>query len=319
MISLKQVSLFTFAILFALICAVPYASAQQPPLQIKPLRPSQKASVMQTIGVTDITITYSRPPVKGRTIFADAPATMAERAKGEATLDDQNKRQKGEPIVPYDHVWRAGANEATMFVVTDDVLINGQPLKAGTYSMHAIPGKDEWTIIFNNDAGQWGSFSYDDKKDALRVKTKPQTASDSQELLSYSFDPVTDNAATVNLRWERLRVPFTVEVKDIKAAWRVHADALIAANPTNEVLPLQVANTYARDKNWDEALKFVNQSIKVKETFSNLASKANILWGAGKKEEAITVADAAIAKGKADKNNTAAFEKRVADMKAGKM
>jgi len=257
--------------------------------------------------------------VKGRTIFADAPASMAARAKGEATLDNQNERKAGEPIVPYDHVWRAGANEATMFVVTDDVLINGQPLKAGTYSMHTVPGKEEWTIIFNNDAGQWGSFTYDDKKDALRVKTKPQTVSDNQEWLIYSFDPVTENSATVNLRWEKVRVPFTVEVKDVKAAWRAHADALIAANPTNEVLPLQVANTYAREKNWDEALKVIDQSIKVKETFPNLSAKANILWGAGKKEEALKVADAAIAKGKAEKANTAAFEKRVADMKAGKM
>ena len=319
MISLKRLSLFTFAILLMSICAAPYAFAQQPPLAIKPIRPSQKASVMQTVGVTDITITYSRPPVKGRTIFADAPATMAARAKGEATLDNQNERKAGEPIVPYDHVWRAGANEATMFVVTDDVLINGQPLKAGTYSMHAVPGKDEWTIIFNNDAGQWGSFTYDEKKDALRVKTKPQMVSDNQELLSYSFDPVSDNAATVNLRWEKIRVPFTVEVKDVKAAWRAHADALIAANPNNELLPLQVANTYAGFKNWDEALKFVDQSIKVKETFRNLAGRANILWGAGRKSEALTAAAAAIAKGKADKVDTAAFEKRVADMKAGKM
>jgi hypothetical protein len=319
MISLKRLSLFSFAILIALICAAPYALAQQPPLQIKPLRPSQKASVMQTIGVTDITITYSRPPVKGRTIFADAPASMAARAKGEATLDNQNERQKGEPIVPYGHVWRAGANEATMFVVTDDVLINGQPLKAGTYSMHAVPGKDEWTIIFNNDAGQWGSFTYDDKKDALRVKTKPQTVSDNQEWLTYFFDPVTDNSATANLRWEKVRVPFTVEVKDVKAIWRSRADALIAANPDNEVLPLQVANTYAGDKNWDEALKFVDQSVKVKETFRNLSARANILWAAGKKPEALAAADLAIAKGKADKADTAAFEKRVAGWKTGTM
>lgn len=319
MISLKRFSLFTLAILLTAMCAASYVPAQQPPLQIKPIRPSQKASVMQTIGVTDITITYSRPAVKGRDIFAEAPATMEARAKGEATLDNQNDRKPGEPIVPYNHVWRAGANEATMFQVTDDVLINGQPLKAGTYSLHTVPGKDEWTIIFNNDAGQWGSFTYDEKKDALRVKTKPQTVSDNQELLSFNFDPVSDNSATVNLRWEKVRVPFTVEVKDVKALWRAHADTLIAANPTNEALPLQVANTYARDKNWDEALKFIDQSIKVKETFANLSSKANILWGAGKKEEALKVADAAIAKGKADKANTAAFEKRVADMKAGKM
>src|SRR5437016_6379701 len=318
MISLKRLSLLKLVILLGAGCAG-HAFAQQPTLAIKPVRPSQKASVMQTIGVTDITITYSRPPVKGRTIFADAPATMEARAKGEATLDNQNERKPGEPIVPWDHVWRAGANEATMFQVTDDVLINGQPLKAGTYSMHAIPGKTEWTIIFNNDPGQWGSFSYDNTKDALRIKTKAQTMSDNQEWLEYGFDPVTDNTAQVNLRWERLRVPFTVEVKDVKAAWRTHANALMAANPANEELPRQVANAYLSDKNYDEALKFVDQSIKIKETFRNLSTKANILWAAGKKDEALTVANAAIAKGKADKVDTANFEKRVADMKAGKM
>src|SRR5437588_2301984 len=305
MISMKRFSLFAFAILLAAICAAPLVSAQQPQVQIKPLRPSQKASVMQTIGVTDITITYSRPPVKGRTIFADAPPSMEARAKGEATLDNQNERQKGEPIVPYNHVWRAGANEATMFVVTDDVAINGQPLKAGTYSMHTIPGKDEWTIIFNNDAGQWGSFTDDNRKDALRVKTKPQAMNENEELLTYSFDSVTDNSAQVNLRWEKVRVPFTVEVKDVKAAWRAHADALMAANPTKEDLLRQVANTYFNEKNYDEALKFVDQSIKVKETFPNLSCKRRILWSMGKEKEALTVADAAIAKGKADKVNTA--------------
>ena len=314
----KRSLMLSLAILFAFSC-VTFVAAQQPPVQIKPIRPSQKASVMQTIGVTDITITYSRPAVKGRTIFADAPASMEARAKGEATLDNQNERKPGEPIVPYNHVWRAGANEATLFQVTDDVLINGQPLKAGSYSMHTVPGKDEWTVIFNSDPGQWGSFTYDSKKDALRVKTKPQVVADNQEWLMYSFDPVTDDSAQVNIRWEKLKVPFTVQVKDVKAAWRAKADATIAANPTNEVLPLQVANTYANWKNFDEALKFVDQSLKIKETFRNMSAKANILWAAGRKEEAMTIADAAIAKGKADKVDTAAFEKRVADMKAGKL
>lgn len=318
MISTKRIFLFLMTSVFVLAC-VSFATAQQPPVAIKPIRPSQKASVMQTIGVTDITITYSRPAVKGRTIFADAPASMEARAKGEATLDNQLERKPGEPIVPYNHVWRAGANEATLFQVTDDVVINGQPLKAGSYSMHTIPGKDEWTIIFNSDPGQWGSFTYDNKKDALRVRTKPQMVADSQEWLMYSFDPVTENSAQVNIRWEKVSVPFTIVVKDVKAAWRTKADALIAANPTNEVLPLQVANTYANWKNFDEALKFVDQSIKVKETFRNLSAKANILWAAGRKDEAMAAADAAIAKGKADKVDTTAFEKRVADMKAGKL
>jgi hypothetical protein len=315
---LKRFSFFSLAVLIALLSAT-YVAAQTAPVAIRPIRPSQKAVVMQTIGVTDITITYSRPGVKGRTIFADAPASMAARATGEATLDNQLERKPGEPIVPYDHVWRAGANEATMFQVSDDVLINGQPLKAGTYSLFAIPGKEEWTIIFNSDPGQWGGFSYDNKKDALRVKTKAQTGADNQEWLSYTFDPVGENSTQVNLRWEKLRVPFTVEVKDVKALWRTKADALMAANPTNEVLPLQVANVYANDKNYPEALKFVEQSIKIKETFRGLSAKANILWAAGRKDEAIAAADAAIAKGKADKVDTAAFEKRVAGMKSGKM
>ena len=311
-----QRRLLAIAILTTLFTVV-FATAQQPQAQFRPLRPSQKASVMQTIGVTDVTITYSRPAVKGRPIFADAPATMAERAAGDATLDNQNERKPGEPIVPYNHVWRAGANEATLFQVTDDVLINGQPLKAGTYSLEAIPGKDEWTIIFNNDPGQWGAFSYDSKKDALRVKAKPQSVSENQEWLLYTFDPVTANTATANLRWEKVSVPFTIEVKDVKALWRAKTDALIAANPTNEVFPLNAANTYAADRNWDEALKFVDQSIAVKPTFRNLSAKANILRNAGKNAEALAAADQAIAKGKADGADTAAFEKRVAGWKSG--
>src|ERR1700682_893680 len=300
----KRFSFFSFAILFAATCVPPYVRAQQSPVRVRPLYPSPKASVMQTIGVTDISITYSRPAVKGRPIFADAPATMEPRAKGEATLDNQNERKPGEPIVPYNHVWRAGANDATVFQVTDDVLINGQPLKAGTYGLEAIPGKDEWTIIFNSDYGQWGAFTYDEKKDALRVKAKPRSVPESQELLAYNFDPVTANTATANLRWEKMSVPFTVEVKDVKAVWRARTDALIAANPANEVFPLQAANTLAADKNWDLALTYAEQSIKVKPTFRNLSAKANILRNAGKKEEALAAADQAIAKGKADSVDT---------------
>ncbi len=316
MISRKPLTPFSFAAQSILFCAT-FAAAQQPQAQYRPLASSQKASVMQTIGVTDVTITYHRPAVKGRTVFADAPPSMEARAKGEATLDNQNERKPGEPIVPYNHVWRAGANEATVFQVTDDVLINGQPLKAGTYSLEAIPGKDEWTIIFNNDPGQWGAFTYDSKKDVLRVKAKSQPVQENQEWLMYTFDPVTANTATVNLRWEKVNVPFTVEVKDVKALWRAKTDALIAANPANEVFPLQAANAYAADKNWDEALKYVDQSIKVKPTFRNLSAKAGILRTAGRNQEALAAADQAIAKGKADGVDTAAFEKRVAGWKSG--
>ncbi|MEO8648876.1 MAG: DUF2911 domain-containing protein [Acidobacteriota bacterium] len=190
--------------------------------QLRLPRPSQKASVMQTIGVTDLTITYSRPGVKGRTIWGDAPKDAY--AQGEATLDDQYKRPEGMPIVPYGHVWRTGANEATQFVITDDATINGQKLAAGSYSLHTIPGKDEWTIVFNGTANQWGSFSYDPAKDTLRVKAKPQWVTENQEWLAYSIEPVTDNSANVNIRWEKVKVPFTVEIN-------VSAVAIARAKP----------------------------------------------------------------------------------------
>src|SRR6187402_411897 len=138
---MKRTLIITLSLIALLIPSAAAVSAQ-----LRLPRPSPKASVMQTIGVTDVTITYSRPAVKGRKIWGEAPANSY--AKGEATLDDSNKRTPDMPIVPYGHMWRTGANESTQFVVTDDVMVNGQPLAAGTYSLHTIPGKDEWTIIF---------------------------------------------------------------------------------------------------------------------------------------------------------------------------
>jgi len=273
---------------------------------------------MQTIGVTDVTITYSRPGVQGRQIWGDPVAAQAS-AKGEATLDDQNARPKGAPIVPYGHVWRTGANEATQFEVTDDVLINGQKLAAGKYSLHTIPTKDEWTIVFNGTANQWGSFKYDPAKDTLRVKAKPQWVSENQEWLEYSIPMVTPNSAQVLIRWEKVAVPFTVEVPNVEAVWRAKVDTAIVANPTEWRIPLSVAGAYAGDDRWDEAIKWADQSIKVKETFQNLSAKARYLYAAGRKEEALALADQAIARGKADKVDTTNFEKQVADMKAGKM
>ncbi|HEX6185670.1 MAG TPA: DUF2911 domain-containing protein [Pyrinomonadaceae bacterium] len=290
--------------------------------QLRTPRPSQKASVMQTIGVTDVTITYSRPGVKGRTIWGDPPAGAP---AGTATLDDGRSRPKDAVIVPYGHVWRAGANEATQFVVTDDVLVNGQPLKAGTYSLHAIPGRDEWTIIFNSDAGQWGSFTYDEKKDVLRVKTKPQTTPDSQEWLAYQIEPVGENSARVNIRWEKLTVPFTVEVKDVKALTFEKMRATVAAaKPDDWQTPLQAANYVFNNNmtaNHEEAMQWLEKSLKTKETFGNLYTKARVLAGTGKTADAVATAEKALQIGKApnsgvNPNTIADLEKRLADWKS---
>ena len=284
--------------------------------QLRTPRPSQKASVMQTIGVTDVTITYSRPGVKGRIIWGDPPAAAA---AGTATLDDARVRPKDQVIVPNGHVWRAGANEATQFTVTDDVLVNGQPLKAGTYSLHMIPGKDEWTIIFNKTAEQWGSYSYDAKQDALRVKTKPEWTTDSQEVLGYQIPAATANTARVVLRWEKIAVPFTVEVPNQDALVRSKIDSVVAAAPGDWHVPMDVANAYLGDDNFADAMTWVDRSIKIKETFQNLRLKASILFNTNKRDEAIAVAERALARGKADGEDTTRFEKRLADIKAGKM
>lgn len=315
MSSLKRSSVF-----FTVLCALCFTASAF--AQIPVPRPSQKASVMQRIGPTDITITYSRPGVKGRKIWGDPLPEQTAKVKGNATLDNQNERPKDAVIVPYGHMWRTGANEATMFEVTSDVLINGQKLAAGSYSLHTIPNKDEWTIVFNGTANQWGSFSYDPAKDTLRVKAKPQTVADSQEWLAFTIDPVADDAAQVNIRWEKISVPFTVKVPDVPAATLTRLKTIVGeAKADDWRTPLQAGNYLVNNQTpADDAqgMMWIEQSVKVKETFQNLAAKANALYKAGKKEEAIAVAEQAIQRGKADKVDTANFEKRLADMKAGK-
>lgn len=313
---LKRSSVSFFAVLFVL-CFAASAFAQ-----ITVPRPSQAASVMQRVGVTDITITYSRPGVKGRKIWGD-PLPEQASVTGEATLDDQNKRPKDAAIVPYGHIWRTGANEATQFVVTDDVLINGQKLAAGSYSLHTIPTKDEWTIVFNGAANQWGSFAYDPAKDTLRVKAKPQLVNENQEWLAFNIEPVGEDSAQVNIRWEKISVPFTVKVPDVAATTMAKLKSTVGnAKPDDWRTRLQAGNYLLNNKDAsDDALgmEWLDQSIKVKETFQNLAAKANALYKAGKKAEAIALAEQAVQRGKTDKVDTTNFEKRLADMKAGKI
>ena len=320
MSSLKRSSITIFASMFVLCLAVS-ASAQV----VLP-RPSQKASVMQRIGVTDVTITYSRPGVKGRKIWGDPLPEQTASVKGEATLDNQNTRPKNAVIVPYGHVWRTGADDATMFAVSDDVLINGQKLAAGTYSLHTVPGKDEWTIVFNGTSNQWGSFNYDPAKDTLRVKAKPTWVNENQEWLAFTFDPVNEDSAQVNIRWEKISVPFTVKVPDVGAATLARLKTTVAGAKADDWrTPLQAGNYLINNNSADDdaqGMAWIEQSIKVKETFQNLSAKANALYKAGKKEEAIAAGEQAVQRGKADKADANAitnFEKRLADMKAGKI
>lgn len=156
------------------------------PLRANEARPSPNASVSQTIGTTVVTLTYGRPGVKGRRVFGGLEA--------------------------YGTVWRAGANEATVFSATSDVTINGEALPAGVYAFFAIPNEGDWTLIFNKQAEQWGAFNYDESQDALRVTATPQEA-DAVEWLAYYFGDLTGTSATAYLHWDTTRVPFTISTE----------------------------------------------------------------------------------------------------------
>ena len=251
----------------AMTAALPLAAQQAAP-QLRLPRPSQKQVVTQTAGLTDVTITYSRPGVKGRQIWGG--------------------------LVPYDKVWRTGANEATTIAFTDDVTINGQPLPKGTYSLHTIPGKDEWTIVFNNTANQWGSFNYDPAKDALRVKAKPEVAPFA-EWLAFEVPSVTPDQATVAIHWEKLSVPFTIGTGTTQKVLADARAAVAAAKPDDWQTPLRAATFAIENRvNLDEANRWLDQSIKVNENIRNLFEKARAQAMAGDRAAATVTAQKAI-------------------------
>ncbi len=235
------------ALLFAGL--VPRAAAQAPPLVLPSV--SQRASVSQTVGLTQITITYDRPAINGREVWGK--------------------------LVPYDSVWRAGANVNTVLAVTSPVKVQGQPLAAGRYGVHMIPKAADWTVILSRQANAWGSFSYDPKEDVLRVKVTPKP-SEPQERLIYTFDDPDDSSVRATLRWEKLAVPITIEV-DTK---QVVADSLreqlrglgrFSWQPWSQAA-MWCANN---DVNLDEATTWADNSIGLNRNFTNLRVKATLL------------------------------------------
>ncbi len=169
--------------LFSVVLLVPSFSHAQTAtgetLMLDLPRQSQHAMVSQRIGITDISVNYHRPLAKGRQIWGK--------------------------VVPYGQVWRAGANENTTITFTDPVTIEGQPLDKGTYGLHMIPGENQWTVIFSKNSKDWGSFTYKQEEDALRVNVKPQTA-DAYDALAYDFDEVKPDSAVVTMRWDKVSI-----------------------------------------------------------------------------------------------------------------
>lgn len=231
-------------------------------------RVSPDAIVGQTIGLTEVRITYGRPSVRGRRIFGD--------------------------LVPFDEVWRTGANEATAISFSTPVRIEGKSLDAGTYGLFTIPGTDQWTIIFNDEAEQWGAYNYDSEQDALRVDVEPESAP-TRELMTFTFDKVTDSTATSALHWAETRVPVEISTNTMEIL-RTRAEENVP-QADNWQLPLQYAS-YALDNDilLNEARNWVNRSIEIEERFVNLRMKAHVLAASGQFQEAVDAANAAVSK-----------------------
>lgn len=236
-----------------------YIQAQNIPV-VKLPRASQRAIVGQTIGITDITIKYHRPSIRGRKIH------------------QQN-------IAPLGRVWRAGANENTVIEFTHPVQIEGKALAAGKYGLHMIPGKEKWVVIFSKNYRSWGSYYYKKEEDALRIEVKPSQVN-SQEWLTYEFTDITKNTALVSMKWATTKIDFKVTVD-------VHK--IVVGNLREEMRDLSgyywqasflaARYCYYNNYNLKEALQWINRSIGIDKNFQNLLVKSQLLSKQNKKAE----------------------------------
>ncbi len=227
-------------------------------------QPSPIAKVEQKVGLTDISITYSRPGVKGRTIFGD--------------------------LLSYDKVWRLGANACTKFTTSTDIEIGGKTVKAGTYAMFAIPSKSkDWTILLNTDTEQWGAGNYDEAKNIASVKVKamenPMT-----ETFTIGIDNITNESGTISITWENVKVnvPFTVKTSEIVMA-NINA-AVEKGEDLDKVYYRAASYAFKSLNDSKKALDYLDQSFAVKKTHNGLFLKAQILKKEGNKDDAIKTA-----------------------------
>lgn len=226
--------------------------------QLQLPQPSPKASVMQQVGLTDITIEYSSPAVKGRKIWGE--------------------------LVPYDKLWRAGANAATKITFSKDVVIEGANVAKGTYSIFAIPSADKWTIIINKDANA-STDSYKEENDVARFPVK-MTDANFSERLHYWFSNFTEEKTTINLAWEKVTVSFDVACATSKQA----AENIDKALGATWMQYNNAARYYYDQKDYTKALEYVNMSINLSSQWFNNWVKAQVLQAKGLTKDAYSYA-----------------------------
>jgi len=235
-------------------------------------RASPKATVTQTVGTTEVSIAYCRPGVKGRTIWGD--------------------------LVPYDQVWRTGANEATTITFNDAVTIGGTTLPAGTYGLFTIPGRGEWTIVINRGAKLWGAYEYKQAEDAVRVKATPSPAPH-VERLTITFANVETESADVVIAWEKVQVAFPIKVDAVAKTVAKAREAVAGAKSDDWMTPLRAATFCIENKvNLDEANAWLDKALAANEHYYALLAKARLYNAKGDGANALAWVRKAIAKGK---------------------
>ncbi len=197
---------------------------------------SPSTILTQTLGLTKITVDYSRPSVKGRKIFGD--------------------------LVPYGKVWRTGANKITSIKFEDEIFVNGASMKAGSYGLYTIPGKGEWTIIFNRDDKQWGSYEYDTKKDVIRFTVQPIQPEQFTEQMTIDFAEFTPTTALLSIRWESTEVRFKLEHKVEAKIMAEIAEKTAKPDATTDTYFAAADYYFQKGINLDQALGWANKVLE---------------------------------------------------------
>jgi hypothetical protein len=244
--------------------------------------PSPAARVDQRVGLTDFQLEYSSPGVKKRPIWGT--------------------------LVPYGKLWRTGANRATKLTVSRDFMFGNKKVKAGTYALYTIPNKSSWTVLLNKNWETGGTQGYSPKNDVARISVKPTAMVEPRERLLFVFSGTTEDATSLDLEWERLRVRIPIRVdtraqvaanieKATGSVWEPHADA---------------ADWYFQKGDLDRALSNVDRSIAIQRHWANQWLRAQILGKKGKKSEALAAAQQAQTLGKGNETYESFFKEDVA-------
>ncbi len=233
---------------------------------------SPKAMTMQTIGITEVSVEYSRPAVRGREIWG--------------------------ALVPYGQLWRAGANLNTRVSFSDAVRIAGKDLAAGTYGLQMIPTEKNWTVIFSKDNQNWGSSGYDPANDALRIETTPRKAPFC-EWMSFGFDELGEEKGTLFLHWEELVVPIPITV-DTAALMLGKLQAEIERAPSPKAHLEAASLCLAKSMQLDQGLEWIDAALAERESFEAVAVRAGLLGLLGEAEESASTLEVAFAIGKPD-------------------